>query len=545
MYETFSRQGQVTPEFHAFATMSLATNGPATIGNVDKPKWDKYQHDRDTNSIHDIQGSKPFLKYTQYTNKPNFHVPDDIGGAKPKQLMRTTNAPDYTLYHDDIEGSKPKPSTFKTTRVVDPLNPDYKLPSYQSAKAPEPKFIKDPMAIDDIKGTRTQPRTKFEPRDTMNVQDIEGTTVGWRPRHARVTKEGPTRDLMNIKDITDGGFKSQRVTDPLRPSYVVNNMRIEDDMVKSQPKKLPKGKNDPFYSLITEDIEGTKPGWKPPHETCPPMSQRRHWRNTNFVGDIDGTSANTVKHAICTNRMVNPLNPAYVSLDGEVLENPTTPLYKTEGVVEANQMLQKSTTKAVQNQYNIINHQQKQSQPPTQGRLQTYSGYPPSSRHNMTADAKEQLISQLEKEIYDLRASQGKTPPTAYMSPSQRYSSPIQYFSHTAPNLQGNNSLRTAGSSMTRDYSREEFVPPRSSLPPSGRQSNNLAESKRSRSAYREESPGYVLKSQSSQNRNSMMSSERLILQSSNGEPRVQLTPAEKREAKAFSEEINRVRDLI
>ena len=43
------------------------------------------------------------------------------------------------------------------------------------------------------------------------------------------------------------------------------------------------------------------------------------------MGDIAGAQPDTVKHAIRTNRVVNPLNPMYDSLDGERLKPPMTP----------------------------------------------------------------------------------------------------------------------------------------------------------------------------------------------------------------------------
>ena len=44
-------------------------------------------------------------------------------------------------------------------------------------------------------------------------------------------------------------------TDPLQPVYDVNGARIADDPIKSRPRKLPKKKNCPYYSLVTQDIE--------------------------------------------------------------------------------------------------------------------------------------------------------------------------------------------------------------------------------------------------------------------------------------------------
>jgi hypothetical protein len=63
--------------------------------------------------------------------------------------------------------------------------------------------------------------------------------------------------------------------------------------------------------------QGTKSGWKAPNEIRPLPEDRREWRNTNFVGDIVGAQADTVVHSIRTDRHVNPLNPTYLSLDGE------------------------------------------------------------------------------------------------------------------------------------------------------------------------------------------------------------------------------------
>lgn len=37
------------------------------------------------------------------------------------------------------------------------------------------KFLKDPLSIDDIPGTRTKVKRVYEQRDTMNTKDIEGS----------------------------------------------------------------------------------------------------------------------------------------------------------------------------------------------------------------------------------------------------------------------------------------------------------------------------------------------------------------------------------
>jgi hypothetical protein len=43
-------------------------------------------------------------------------------------------------------------------------------------------------------------------------------------------------------------------------------------------------------------------------------------KNTNFVGDINGACADSIKHSIVTNRTTNPLQPVYSGLDcGDLL----------------------------------------------------------------------------------------------------------------------------------------------------------------------------------------------------------------------------------
>lgn len=119
-------------------------------------------------------------------------------------------------------------------------------------------------------------------------------------------------------------------------------MDVADDPVKSRPRALPKAKYGPFNPLTTADIEGATPGWRPLPQVNPPLEARRHFRNTNFMGDIPGAQADTLKHSICTERQVNPLDPVYASLDGELLTSPQTPLYKEPACVEAEAQLDRS-----------------------------------------------------------------------------------------------------------------------------------------------------------------------------------------------------------
>jgi len=55
-----------------------------------------------------------------------------------------TNKPETNLSNIDIEGSKPECVKFRTTRPPQkPLNPEYKLPSFEIVLPDPPKFIRD------------------------------------------------------------------------------------------------------------------------------------------------------------------------------------------------------------------------------------------------------------------------------------------------------------------------------------------------------------------------------------------------------------------
>lgn len=256
-------------------------------------------------------------------------------------MHKDTNKPDRQLFHDDIDGSKPRNKwLFRTTRCVNPLNPEYNLPSFVAAPTVNPKFTRNSYDVSDIDGTKSKPLFPLKQRQNHLVDDIEGAQSGWKPRHVRARHDAAPLDYtLNVSDITGGGFRTRRATNPLAPSYRVNGMDVADDPVKSKPRALPKARDSPFYPLTTLDIEGAQPGWRPLPQMNPPLEARRHFRNTNYMGDIPGAQADTVKHSICTDRRVDPLNPVYTSLDGEPLTNPQTPLYKEPACQEAEAQL--------------------------------------------------------------------------------------------------------------------------------------------------------------------------------------------------------------
>ena len=220
--------------------------------------------------------------------------------------------------------------------------------------------------------------------------------------------------MLDVRDINNVGFKSRRATDPLDPIYKVNGMTIADDSKYTKPRPLPKGAEHDFFPLKTNDIEGAWPGWTPPHECQPPVERRRHFRNTNFVGDIAGAQPDTVKHAIRTNRVVNPLNPVYDSLDGERLKPPMTPNLlngdpKEFGLAQPDELPgynRRPTSMPSQSVVKVGSGAQTGSSP----------GVVPPMDLTVLSPAlpdtdveKDQMIAQLEEELASLRGSKGGT----------------------------------------------------------------------------------------------------------------------------------------
>jgi phosphoglycerol transferase MdoB-like AlkP superfamily enzyme len=82
---------------------------------------------RDKLNISDIPGAKPDV-YKGYRNIEGreYIDPTDIDGAKPSQLKQNKphTGPDYKLYTKDIN-----PDKWTSKRVVDPLKPEYEVPT--------------------------------------------------------------------------------------------------------------------------------------------------------------------------------------------------------------------------------------------------------------------------------------------------------------------------------------------------------------------------------------------------------------------------------
>lgn len=152
--------------------MSIASLGECTIP---KPNEKPFEIKK-INDTSDISGAKSGPKYKPYFNKPQF-LQSDVNGSTSKSLTWSRNVRDNQLYIDDIDGTRHavKDRMMRTERHVDPLTPNYPLPAYVPIEYPVPKFIKDPLNISDIDGSRTMLKKQFATRDTMKIDDIDGS----------------------------------------------------------------------------------------------------------------------------------------------------------------------------------------------------------------------------------------------------------------------------------------------------------------------------------------------------------------------------------
>ena len=119
----------------------------------------------------DIPGAVP-RRYGLYTKKPEFNNTNlDIEGSSPTKLYKNVNKPDFIYSNKDIEFSVPRGHhVFQNNRHLNPLNPEYKLPSYSEPNIEyNQKFIRDTLDISDIEGAQTKNYYKYKFHDNINV----------------------------------------------------------------------------------------------------------------------------------------------------------------------------------------------------------------------------------------------------------------------------------------------------------------------------------------------------------------------------------------
>lgn len=210
--------------------------------------------------VSDIDGAQP--RHREY----HPYVQEEIDVGKHKSIT-SVNKPDHILSCKDIEGAYPSPSKQKSKRVVDPLEPDYKLPSYTPAPPPDVPFLRDTLNVTDIKGTSSKPLYPGEPKPVTSLTVIPNTVVPPRPMRTYT---------LDTSDINTKPKKFIRDSNPCDPTYQWDTDRVWRDPTHIKPN--PTGIERLPSTMQSNDIQGAYVKQSEVHDV----------RNTNYVGDIPG-----------------------------------------------------------------------------------------------------------------------------------------------------------------------------------------------------------------------------------------------------------------
>ena len=272
----------------------------------------------------DIEGAFP-KRYGFYNNKIDYtNTNSDIEGSSTNTVKKLFyNKPEFINNNSDMEFTKPRGHhVFQNNRHLNPLNPDYKLPSPNVEPPIEiPKFIRNNIDVSDIIGA--QPRKhKFyfdKEQDIMNKYSKE-TDVDYISFKNNFKGE-KNYDYLDYRDVYRNRPFSNRVTNPLNPCYKINYDGVENvfgEIEKNRPNCFSKfhcesvGKGN-----RTDDIEGD--------ETNNILNVDKFRKKFNrpliySAEDVVGAQAGTLRKGIKTNRCLSPLDPDYQFL-GEREEN--------------------------------------------------------------------------------------------------------------------------------------------------------------------------------------------------------------------------------
>lgn len=139
----------------------------STIGKQEFPTPHRYER-QSSFQMNDIAGTTPKVHISDHV-QANYSLSTFVEPVpdRANHLRKQSNP----LFIDDIEGSRPKVSHFRTKRVVDPLCPKYVLSSAAEIAPDNGRpFIRDTLHVADITGKRT--RTLQKPKQ----ESIDGSS---------------------------------------------------------------------------------------------------------------------------------------------------------------------------------------------------------------------------------------------------------------------------------------------------------------------------------------------------------------------------------
>ena len=294
----------------------------------------------------DIEGSSP-RKFGYFFNKEDFtNKNSDIEKSSPKKYNQNINKKSFNLTNEDIEFSKPQCVKNDTTRHTNPLQPKYIMKNPEILPISPPKFIRDAMEINDIKGSRPK---KIGTDKNLFKEPIlkEAIKDSW-PRNPFKVRKGKY-EYMDYRDVTND-YQNFRNTNPLRPIYnwsYVDNTKSFGPIDGNYPLVYSKYLYKTPFNLSNTDIEGSNTGSK---------NKYIKFHGTNYsynTRDIKGAQSNTVARGIITSRHINPIAPKYKYLGHSEIPNIENNPYHT-GFKSTEHFNKKNINKKID--FNTINN---------------------------------------------------------------------------------------------------------------------------------------------------------------------------------------------
>ena len=261
----------------------------------------------------DIPGAVP-RRYGLYSRKPEYNNTNlDIEGSSPAKLYKKVNKPDFIYSNKDIEFSVPRGHhVFQNDRHLNPLNPEYKLPSFSEPTIEyNQKFIRDTLNISDIEGAQTKNYYKYKFHDNINVfnEKVDDEMIYNKIKN----RKGKNYNYLDYRDVYAKKEFSNRHINPLDPVYTLNYLNGESytygEIDGNKPHAFSKYNTEKDgKGNKTDDIEYAQ------SDTKGNLRQFniKYNRPLVYVAEkVVGAQPGTKRVGIRSARMTNPLVPNY------------------------------------------------------------------------------------------------------------------------------------------------------------------------------------------------------------------------------------------
>ena len=295
---------------------------------------DKYPTGSDKRfSTEDIEGAKPCYPWKQYLDRPTPSCMKDIPESKaPSLYAHQHRAIDLSMTTDDIDWARPKVNRFRTSRVTNPMDPHYVLPSAVACPPDIPSYSGRPtLDVSDISGA--QPKRLIREKAIAVKDEVEFASPNYFRRRVRPIPTHGFGNTLDVSDITLGDNKAvdPRCTNPLEPVYIVDQRftgavnsackskeyttlqpLIAGHVPMSKPREIYRGEPHRSAILDNSDILGSSSqrfsGTLPINVYSKLMIGKGLG---SITSDIPGAQTGTLHRGLRTQRRTNPLDPQY------------------------------------------------------------------------------------------------------------------------------------------------------------------------------------------------------------------------------------------